>query len=51
MNRLSTQKRAQVISALVEGNYRAYERAVENAFGCEVDYSMLVKICGAPLQR
>jgi IS1 family transposase len=33
---------------LTSDGYRVYERA--NAFGCEVDYSMLVKIYGAPLQ-
>jgi IS1 family transposase len=35
---------------LTSDGYRVYERAVENAFGCEVDYSMLVKIYGSPLQ-
>ncbi|MFZ3275998.1 MAG: IS1 family transposase [Candidatus Sulfotelmatobacter sp.] len=35
---------------LTSDGYRVYENAVENAFGCEVDYSMLVKIYGAPLQ-
>ncbi len=35
---------------LTSDGYRAYETAVENAFGCEIDYSMLVKIYGAPLQ-
>jgi IS1 family transposase len=35
---------------LTSDGYRVYERAVESAFGCEVDYSMLVKIYGAPLQ-
>jgi hypothetical protein len=35
---------------LTSDGYRVYERAVENAFGCEVDYSMLLKIYGAPLQ-
>jgi hypothetical protein len=32
---------------LTSDGYRGYERAAENTFGCEVDYSMLVKIYGA----
>jgi len=31
---------------LTTGGHRAYLTAVEDAFGCEVDYAMLQKICG-----
>ncbi len=33
---------------LTTDGHKAYLRAVEDAFGCEVDYAMLVKMYGAP---
>jgi hypothetical protein len=59
VNRLPVSKQAQIISRLVEGNslratartlttdgHRVYLNAVENAFGGDVDYAMLVKLYG-----
>src|SRR5271170_6377760 len=56
MNALNQEKRARIIACLVEGNsiratvttdgHTAYRPAVEDAFGCEIDYAMLVKIYG-----
>jgi hypothetical protein len=68
MNALPAERRAQVISALVEGNsvrsvarmsgvsrntiasLLAYLQAVDEAFGAEIDYAMLVKLYGADVQ-
>jgi len=36
---------------LTTDGHKAYLRAVEDAFGCEVDYAMLVKMYGAPRGR
>ena len=36
---------------LTTDGHRVYANAVENSFGCAVDYAMLVKIYGAPLQE
>lgn len=33
---------------LTTGGHKVYLQAVENAFGCDIDYAMLVKVYGAP---
>lgn len=62
MNRLSVNKQSQIVSALVEGNriqlttdgHRVYADDVEDAFGADIDYAMLVKLyptCPPCLQK
>ena len=42
--RLTKEKRAQVVMALIEGN-----STVESALGADVDYAMLIKLYGNPV--
>ena len=41
MNRLTTEERAQVVAALVEG---ASINRIEVAFGADIDYAMVIKM-------